>query len=196
MNQLPCPVFISSKLYHKKNEKKPGHYHACWCLGTRSCQVISMHDIDCKMSTLLMLTHWGRLTHICVSDLTIIASYNGLSPGRCQAIIWTNDGILLIGPLGTYLSIWNSNIFIKENIFECVVCEIASSLPQPQCVNLVVLMLQYSWRIVPIHDCCQGISRHCILNSLYKINRPLSPMMKDFNYLRHLSNDRKCKSMA
>ena len=48
-----------------------------------------------------LLTHWGRVTHICVSKLTIIASDNGLSPGRRQAIIWTNDGILLIGTLGT-----------------------------------------------------------------------------------------------
>ena len=50
------------------------------------------------------LTHWGRVTHICVSKLTIIASDNGLSPGRRQAIIWTNAGILLIGPLGTNFS--------------------------------------------------------------------------------------------
>ena len=28
------------------------------------------------------LTHWGRVTHICVSKLTIIGSDNGLSPGR------------------------------------------------------------------------------------------------------------------
>ena len=45
------------------------------------------------------LTHWGRVTHICVSDLTTIGSDNGLTPGRHQAIIWTNAGILLIGPL-------------------------------------------------------------------------------------------------
>ena len=48
-----------------------------------------------------LLTHWGRETHICVGKLTIIASDNGLSPGRRQAIIWINAGILLIGPLGT-----------------------------------------------------------------------------------------------
>ena len=47
------------------------------------------------------LTHWGRVTHICVGKLTIIASDNGLWPGRRQAIIWTNTGILLIEPLGT-----------------------------------------------------------------------------------------------
>ena len=44
------------------------------------------------------------MTHIWVSKLTIISSDNGLSPGRRQAIIWTNAGILLIGPLGRNLS--------------------------------------------------------------------------------------------
>ena len=50
------------------------------------------------------LTHWGRVTHICFSKLTIIGSDNGLSPGRRQAIIWTNAGILLIRVLGTNFS--------------------------------------------------------------------------------------------
>ena len=37
----------------------------------------------------------------------IISSDNGLSPVRRQAIIWTNAGILLIGPLGTnFGEIW------------------------------------------------------------------------------------------
>ena len=53
---------------------------------------------------LLLLTHWGRVTHICVGKLTIIGSDNGLSPGRPQAIIRTNAGILLIRPLGTNFS--------------------------------------------------------------------------------------------
>ena len=50
---------------------------------------------------IIILTHWGRVTHICVDKLTNIGSDNGLSPGRRQAIIWTNAGILLIRPLGT-----------------------------------------------------------------------------------------------
>ena len=50
------------------------------------------------------LTHWDRVTHICVSKLTNIGSDNGLSPGRRQAIIWTNARILLIGSLGTNFS--------------------------------------------------------------------------------------------
>ena len=47
------------------------------------------------------LTHWGRVTHICVGNLTIIGSDNGLSPDRRQAITWTNVGIMLIVQLGT-----------------------------------------------------------------------------------------------
>ena len=42
--------------------------------------------------------------YICVNRLTNIGSHNGLSSGRRQAIIWTNAGTLLIGPLGTNFS--------------------------------------------------------------------------------------------
>ena len=48
-----------------------------------------------------LLSHWGRVEHICVSEIIIIGSDDDLSPDRRQAIIWTNAGILLIGPLGT-----------------------------------------------------------------------------------------------
>ena len=44
------------------------------------------------------------MTHTCVSKLNTIASDNGLSPDRRQAIIWINAEILLIGPLGTNFS--------------------------------------------------------------------------------------------
>ena len=52
-----------------------------------------------------VLTHWGRVTHICVSKLTIIGSDNGLSPGRRQVSISTDAGILLIGLLGKKTSV-------------------------------------------------------------------------------------------
>ena len=52
----------------------------------------------------ILLTHWGRVTHECVNKLTIIGSDYGLAPGRRQAIIWTNAGILLIWTLGTNVS--------------------------------------------------------------------------------------------
>ena len=54
--------------------------------------------------TTLLLTHWGRVLHICVGKLNVIGSDNGLSPERRQAIIWTNAGVLLIGPLVTNFS--------------------------------------------------------------------------------------------
>ena len=50
------------------------------------------------------LTHWGLVTHICIGNLTIVASDNGLSPGQRHAIIWTNAGILVIRSLGTNFS--------------------------------------------------------------------------------------------
>ena len=53
---------------------------------------------------LLLLTHWGRVTQICVSKLTTIGSDNGLSPGRRHAITWNNAGILSIRTLGTKFS--------------------------------------------------------------------------------------------
>ena len=75
---------------------------------------------------------------MCVGNLTIIGSDNGLSPGRRQAIIWTNAGISLIGPLGKKIQ-WifyrNSNILIQENAFKCVVCELAAILSGLQCVK-------------------------------------------------------------
>ena len=47
---------------------------------------------------------WGQVTHVCVSSQIVINSDNGLSPGRRQAIIWSNAGILLIRTLGTNFS--------------------------------------------------------------------------------------------
>ena len=53
------------------------------------------------------------MTHIWVNELTIIGSDNGFSPGRHQAIIWTNAGILLIKPLETNFS----EILIEIDMF-------------------------------------------------------------------------------
>ena len=50
-----------------------------------------------------------------------VGSDNGLSPGRRQAIIQTNAGILLIGPLRTNFSeilIEYPCFSIHENVFE------------------------------------------------------------------------------
>ena len=47
------------------------------------------------------LIDWARVTRICVGNLTIIGLDNYLSPGRRHVIIWTDAGILLIGPSKT-----------------------------------------------------------------------------------------------
>ena len=80
--------------------------------------------------------HCGRETYIiCVSKLGG-DSNNGLSSVRCQVIIWTNAGLIVTGPLGTYLSeIVINAIFIQEKNIENVVCKTEVILSWSQCVN-------------------------------------------------------------
>ena len=75
--------------------------------------------------------------HTCINKLTINDSDNGLSPGRHQAIIWTNARILLIGPLGTKIC----EIFIKINIysFKKMHLKMMSRKWQPFCLNVLTL---------------------------------------------------------
>ena len=82
------------------------------------------------------LTHLGRVTHICVSKLTIIGSDNGLSPGRHQAIIWTNAGILSIGPLETNFS--ENLIGIQTFSFKKMPLKMSSAKWRPFCLGLNV----------------------------------------------------------
>ena len=93
------------------------------------------------------LTHWGRVTHICVGNLTIIGSDNGLSPGRRQAITWSNVGILLIGPLGTNFS----EMLIKINIFSFkkIHLKMSSGKWRPFCLGLNVLRGPNRNRVTP-----------------------------------------------
>ena len=85
----------------------------------------------------IRLTHWGRVTHICVAYLTIIASDNGLSPSRCKAIVWTNARILLIRPLGTNFS----EILIEIHIysFKKMYLKMSPAKRRPFCLGLNVL---------------------------------------------------------
>ena len=85
-----------------------------------------------------MLTHWGRVTHICVSKLTIIGSDNSLSPDRRQAIIWTNAGLLLIGPLGTNFS--KILIEIVTLSLKKMRLNVSSAKRRPFCLGLNVLI--------------------------------------------------------
>ena len=75
--------------------------------------------------------------HICVDKLTIIGSDNGLLPGRHQAIIWPNTGILLIGPLETNLS--EVLIGIKTFSFKKMHLKMLSANRRPFGLDLNVL---------------------------------------------------------
>ena len=100
---------------------------------------IDRHSPVDVLSEKKYLTHWGRVTHICVSDLTSIGSDNGLSPGRRQAIIWTNAGILLIKPLGT-----NSNEMLIEILtfsFMKMRLKVSSAKWRPFCLGVNVLTI-------------------------------------------------------
>ena len=102
-------------------------FYLCYVYATRKKDEVS-------------LTHWGRVTHICISELTIIGSDDSLPPGRCQAIIWTNAGILLIGPLGTNFN----EIIIKIHIisFKKMHLDMAAILSRPQCVKYLPQLQQ------------------------------------------------------
>ena len=88
-----------------------------------------------KQWSKVFLTHWGRVTHICVGKLTIIGSDNGLSPDLRQAIIWTNAGLLLIGPLGTNFS----EILIEILTFSSqkMRLKVSSAKRRPFCLNVL-----------------------------------------------------------
>ena len=98
------------------------------------------------------LTHWGRVTHICVGNLTIIGSNNDLSPERRQAIIWTNAGILLIGPLGTNFS----EILIKIQTFSLK--KIRLKMSSAKCCSFRLGLNGLTWNKIV----CMGDIYRCI----------------------------------
>ena len=120
---------------HFNSLRLSGQWTRSWLVQKMSCPVWS-EAIICTNAEIL-LTHWDRVTHICVGKLTIIGSNNGLSPDRRQAIIWTNDGISLIGPLGTNFS----EILIKIHTFSFkkMHLKMSSGKRRPFCFGLNVL---------------------------------------------------------
>ena len=72
----------------------------CFPVTSHKCDLCLYSSITCSQ----MLTHWGRVMHICVGKLKIIGSDNGLAPSWRQAILWTNAGLLSIRTLRTYFS--------------------------------------------------------------------------------------------
>ena len=69
----------------------------------------------------------------------------------------------------------NSHYFIKKNLFDNVVCEMAEILSQPQCVNIINIVQYFGWsaisECISIQNGGRAFSRSC---SIAKIN-PLWP---------------------
>ena len=116
------------------------------------CLSHSVNDLDvyatgwefCIKHAPALLTHWGRVTHICVSKLCIISSDNGLPPGRRQAIIWTNAGILLIGSMekNFYKILSKIHTFSLKKMH----LKMSSGQCRTSCLGLnMVMMLQPVW---------------------------------------------------
>ena len=64
------------------------------------------------------LTHWGRVTHICVGKLTVNGTLRNKRQWKLNRNLYT---------------------FIQENAFENVVWKTAAILSRPQCVDVIVI---------------------------------------------------------
>ena len=89
-----------------------------------------------NISAFNLLIHWGQVTHICISKLSIIGSDNSLLPNEQQAIIWTKGGILLIGPLETNFSEILLAIFIHS--FKKMHLKLSSGIWWLFCLSLLI----------------------------------------------------------
>ena len=123
----------------------------CWMLPLKSvvCQRTTSGNpkSDCgmnrwvklymrKVCLVQSLTHWGRVTHICVSNLAIIGS----DDARRQAIIWNNAGILLIGTKFSEIL-----IRIQTFAFTEMHLKVSSAKWRPFCLGLNVLNWRQMW---------------------------------------------------
>ena len=125
-----------------------GDIPVCWCI----VSALMPEKLHCSI-WLDHLTYWGRVTHICIANLTIIGSDNGLLLGRSQSIIWSKAGILLNRPLGTNISEILTEIPIFS--FKKMRLKVSSAKWRPFCFGLNVFT---NWGLVMPHgdrDLCQ-----------------------------------------
>ena len=100
------------------------------------CSLISQWIRKCFC---VILTQWGRWVSIHTSiPSVIIGSDNGMSPARCQAIIWTNAALLSIRPWGIKVSefVIESETFSFKNMR----LKISSAKLRTSCLGLNVLI--------------------------------------------------------
>ena len=159
-------------------------------------------EVDVFSDWFICLTHWGQVTHICVGNLPSIGSYNGLSPDRRQACIWTNAGILLIGPCGKKFSEILFKIITFS--FKKTRSKVPSGKRRPSCLGLneltsnkvtpLLRRLGYSGRIRSIIWLLMSFfpasrDHQYSENCLCKILMHLAIRLKNVNLLCHRSID-------
>ena len=113
------------------------------------------------------------MTHICVGNLNTIGPDNGLSPGRHQAIIWTNAGILLIEPWGTNFS----EILIDIHTFSVnkIHLKMSSAKWRPFCLGLNVLTYSIHHDMYPINKNMSG--NETVMEYVHFHKFPLPPIV-------------------
>ena len=133
---------ISALICHKMCTLRRWSKHS---MKAMNCKWMFNYDVWFTFldSNNILLTHWGRVTHIWFSKLTIIGSDNGLSPDWRQTIIWTNAGILIFWPLGTKFS----EVLIRIEIFSFkkMQLKLPSLKWQPFCLGLNELSFMPNW---------------------------------------------------
>ena len=104
--------------------------HQCNFNIIKRCSAICQHD-----QALTLEYVWHIYATV---NYTIIGSNSGLSPVRCHAIIWTNDGFMSFGRLETKFQ-WNFHkmriVYLAQMQFENFVCKMAHILSWPQSIN-------------------------------------------------------------
>ena len=166
-----------------------------WISNYIRIKFISNHSFEPQLWWGFSKTHWGRVTHICVSKLTIIRTDNGPSPGRRQAIIWINAGILLTGPWGTNVS----EILIVIHTFSLKKTHLKMSGKwRPFCLGLNVLavvdMIPWMSNYIP-HQRMDMINYPCFkLNPVSKrdIRRHSQFCSQSVTKMWHLCSKYKC----
>ena len=142
LNSAACCFQGRSSTSPSPANSASGYSSTVWSLVVLKCCTSSSHSISWWQqgtAEIPMLIHWGWVTHKCISNLTIIGSDNGLSPGQRQAIIWTNAGNLLIWNLGTNFSEILSEIHIFS--FKKMHLKMLSAKFRPSCSGLNMLTL-------------------------------------------------------
>ena len=123
---------------------------------------------------LVMLTNWGRVTHICVNKQTIIGSDNGMSPGR-RWFFKSSMGIKVLQCLPIFHLTWGTTeiegflmavCYLKNSDFVTLFAPIVTTAMSFLCDLIETILSTYLWNVAyTSHD--QGLCHLIRLVYLY-----------------------------